>query len=153
MSIIRNLLHPWHVSRAIKNENGYFLAIDLDDFKCVNDSKGHLTGDEVIREFSRVLKRSFSPAAILGRMGGDEFAVWESCSADYDAVEKQFLRLLKECSVLSERLHVSVSCSAGIAGSRRTGEDFTALYNRADKALYRAKGQGKGVVCRAEEFE
>ena len=142
-----------HVSRAIKNENGYFLAIDLDDFKCVNDSKGHLTGDEVIREFSRVLKRSFSPAAILGRMGGDEFAVWESCSADYDAVEKQFLRLLKECSVLSERLHVSVSCSAGIAGSRRTGEDFTALYNRADKALYRAKGQGKGVVCRAEEFE
>ena len=37
--------------------------------------------------------------------------------------------------------------------SRRTGEDFTALYNRADKALYRAKGQGKGVVCRAEEFE
>ena len=142
-----------HVSRAIKNENGYFLAIDLDDFKCVNDSKGHLTGDEVIREFSRVLKRSFSPAAILGRMGGDEFALWESCSADYDAVEKQFLRLLKECSVLSERLHVSVSCSAGIAGSRRTGEDFTALYNRADKALYRAKGQGKGVVCRAEEFE
>jgi len=142
-----------HVSRAIKNENGYFLAIDLDDFKCVNDSKGHLTGDEVIREFSRVLKQSFSPAAILGRMGGDEFAVWESCSADYDAVEKQFLRLLKECSVLSERLHVSVSCSAGIAGSRRTGEDFTALYNRADKALYRAKGQGKGVVCRAEEFE
>ena len=76
-------------------------------------------------------------------MGGDEFAVWESCSADYDAVEKQFLRLLKECSVLSERLHVSVSCSAGIAGSRRTGEDFTALYNRADKDAVPCEGAGE----------
>ena len=142
-----------HVSQVLKNESGYFLAIDLDDFKNVNDSKGHLMGDEVIREFSRALKRSFSPSAILGRMGGDEFAVWESGIADREAVENQFLGLLKECRELSKQLDVSVSCSVGIAKSRRMGEDFTELYRRADKALYHAKGQGKGVFCWAPDFE
>lgn len=134
----------YHVSRALKLEAGCFFSLDLDNFKCVNDSKGHLVGDEVIIEFSKLLRKTFSTSAIIGRMGGDEFAVWESRVHTAEAADKLFDALAKGCVKLSEKMRVPVSCSAGFAFSCRTGEDFAALYQRADKAMYCAKGEGKG---------
>lgn len=140
----------WHVSQAIRRENGYFFAIDLDEFKRVNDTMGHLAGDRVIQEFARALKRVFAPSAILGRMGGDEFAVWDSAVANRAEAEERFAALSASCRELSQRLGAHVSCSAGIALGYRTGEEFTALYQRADRALYRAKSQGKERFCWAD---
>lgn len=134
----------FHVSRALKLEAGCFFSLDLDNFKSVNDSKGHLVGDEVIIEFSKLLRKTCSPSAIIGRMGGDEFAVWEKDIHTQEDAVQLFLALLKGCEDLSEKIRVPISCSAGLAFSSRTGEDFTALYQRADKAMYCAKREGKG---------
>ena len=141
----------WHVSKAIKKEAGYFIVMDLDGFKSVNDSMGHLAGDKVIQEFARLLRSVSHPSAILGRMGGDEFAVWDSSIQTKEKAQKWFTALAKGCGRLSADLGISVSCSAGIAVSYRTGEDFAALYQRADEALYHAKALGKGCFAWAED--
>lgn len=140
----------WHVSQAIKKQTGLFYIFDLDDFKSVNDSMGHLAGDKVIQAFAKLLKRVFAPSAILGRMGGDEFAVWDDTLADRKQAEKRLSALADGCRRLSASLGVSVSCSAGLAVGVRTGEDFAALYQRADRALYQAKREGKVRYCWAE---
>ncbi|MGI5896819.1 MAG: diguanylate cyclase domain-containing protein [Oscillospiraceae bacterium] len=140
----------WHVSQTLKSETGFFYIFDLDEFKAVNDSMGHLAGDKVIQEFARLLKRIFAPSAILGRMGGDEFAVWDSSISGEREATARFDHLSEECRKLSVRLKTSVSCSAGIAVNYRTGENFSALYQRADQALYRAKAHGRNGFCWAE---
>ena len=148
MTELYNRVHmELHISRVLKGEAGYYFSLDLDDFKSVNDTKGHLAGDKVIREFAELLRRVFGPGAILGRMGGDEFAAWDGGIGDQAAADVRFSALIEGCQALSDEVGVPISCSAGIALSRRTGEDFTALYQRADKALYRAKAGGKGRLA------
>ena len=137
----------WHVSQVIKKEAGYFFVMDLDGFKNVNDSMGHLAGDKVIQEFARLLREISDPSSILGRMGGDEFAMWDSSVSCSEEAEERFSALAEGCRELSDSLGVHVSCSAGIAVSFRTGEDFSSLYQRADRALYHAKSRGKGCFC------
>ncbi|UWP59635.1 diguanylate cyclase domain-containing protein [Ruminococcus gauvreauii] len=136
-----------HVRQKLIKEAGYFFSVDLDDFKSVNDSMGHLAGDKVIREFSQLLKKIFGTSAIIGRMGGDEFAVWDSTLREKSMAGMRFLALTEGCRVLSGRLDIPVSCSAGIAFSGGNGEDFTDLYLRTDKAMYIAKERGKGRYC------
>lgn len=136
----------WHVSQKIKKEAGYFLVLDLDSFKNVNDSMGHLAGDKVIQEFASLLKKLSPPTAVLGRLGGDEFAIWDSSIHDDKAVEILFEAILDGCRHLSEKLGITISCSAGIVSSRM-GESFTVLYEQADQALYQAKSRGKGCFC------
>lgn len=143
----------WHVAQAIKEEAGYFFILDLDGFKDVNDSMGHLAGDQVIQEFARLLKTVSDPSAILGRMGGDEFAVWDSSLRSREEAEERYAAIAEGCRKLTQRLGVLVSCSAGIASGCRTGEDFASLYQRADEALYHAKSQGKGCFCWAARKE
>ena len=141
----------WHVAQTLKSETGFFYVFDLDGFKAVNDSMGHLAGDKVIQEFACLLKKVFAPSAILGRMGGDEFAVWDSSMNSKREAAVRFHLISEECRKLSGRLKTSVSCSAGIAVNYRTGEDFSELYQRADQALYRAKAHGKNGYCWAED--
>ena len=140
----------WHVTQAMGRESGFFFALDLDEFKRVNDTMGHLAGDQVIRAFADALRRTFAPSAMLGRMGGDEFAVWDSAVLGRAEAEGRFAALAEECRALCEGLGAHVSCSAGIAFCGRAEEDFAALYQRADRALYRAKSLGKGRFCWAE---
>lgn len=140
----------WHVSHAIRQQMGVFYIFDLDDFKSVNDSMGHPAGDRVIQAFAKLLKSVFAPSAILGRMGGDEFAVWDVFTGEQQA-EERLGALADGCRRLSCSLGVLVSSSAGLAVSARTGEEFAALYQRADRALYRAKRKGKGCHCWAEK--
>ncbi|MCH1983528.1 diguanylate cyclase [Ruminococcus sp. OA3] len=136
-----------HVKLRLEKETGYFFSIDLDNFKSVNDSMGHLTGDKVIREFAQLLRRVFGTSAVFGRMGGDEFAVWDGDLRGKSMAGMRFWALTEGCRILSERMEVPVSCSAGIAYSEGHGEDFTALYQRADKAMYSAKEKGKNRYC------
>lgn len=139
-----------HVSQSINHSDGYYLALDLDDFKNINDTMGHLVGDQVIREFARILRSVASQNALLGRMGGDEFSVWDFEIQSKSEAESRFSSLLTACDAIFSTLGVKVTCSAGIVFCRRNFGDFTTIYHMADQALYRAKALGKSQLFWAE---
>ena len=124
-----------HIARAMAEEDGVFFMLDLDDFKAVNDTLGHPQGDRVIRGFADLLRQVFGPGGIVGRMGGDEFAVWAG-GLDRKAAEARFAALAEGCGVLSGRIGAAFCCSAGCAQAGPGGESFAGLYGRADRALY-----------------
>lgn len=135
-----------HVSQALGQSDGYFFALDLDDFKTINDTMGHLVGDRAIGAFARRLKAVASPSALLGRMGGDEFAVWDSAISSKADAEARFATLLAACEEISATLGIHVTCSAGAVFCPRGAGEFTSIYHRADQALYHAKSQGKNRI-------
>jgi diguanylate cyclase (GGDEF)-like protein len=125
------------------------IVVDLDHFKAVNDSYGHPAGDAVIRAFADVLLGLVrTDRDLVGRFGGEEFAILLP-GADRDAALRIALRI--EDALASRRLPVSetlalqVSASLGIA-TRSSSETLAALVERADRALYRAKNEGRGCI-------
>lgn len=140
-----------HVQEAMEKANGYFLVMDLDGFKHINDTKGHIIGDQVIEKFADLLRTIASSSAILGRMGGDEFAIWDSEIESREKLELKFAELLEGCKQLSTDLGVEISCSAGVAYGNHEEECFIDLYKRADEALYQAKSKGKACLIWAEK--
>jgi diguanylate cyclase (GGDEF)-like protein len=121
---------------------GYF---DLDNFKGINDTEGHAAGDAVLKTFVSVLHGELRDSDILARRGGDEFCVlFVDCDTDVAAaaIERVHSRIRREGAVFEGRRLV-MGFSAGIAACHMddTVEDLLA---RADQALYRSKGEGKG---------
>ncbi|MDY7097599.1 MAG: EAL domain-containing protein [Pseudomonadota bacterium] len=128
------------------------LMIDLDRFKAVNDSLGHMTGDKLLAQVSARLQSLMNDNAICGRLGGDEFAI-----VIRDASDNNFVRQLSRevIAKLSEPYQVDqhtlyVSASVGSAYGPRDGDTVEKLMRNADLALYRAKDVGGGEHCRFE---
>ncbi len=126
------------------------LLIDLDQFKQVNDSLGHLAGDQLIRDFGGRLRRLVRTRDTVARLGGDEFAVllcdhWSK--ADIDDLCKAIIELFRDPFQLSDT-QVFGGASIGAAHSEGTVMDSTELMRRADVALYRAKAEGRGCARR-----
>lgn len=128
------------------------MMIDLDRFKAVNDSLGHMTGDKLLAQVSSRLKALMGDNAVVGRLGGDEFAV-----VIRDASDLNYLRDLarRVISSLSEPYQVDhhtlyVGASVGSAIGPRDGRTVEELMRNADLALYRAKDAGGGEHCRFE---
>jgi len=122
------------------------LMVDLDRFKAVNDSLGHMTGDKLLAQVSSRLQSLMGDNAICGRLGGDEFAI-----VMRDAGEKNAVRVLarKVIDCLSDPYHVDqhtlyVGASIGSAFGPRDGDTVEELMRNADLALYRAKDEGGG---------
>jgi diguanylate cyclase (GGDEF)-like protein len=121
--------------------------IDLDLFKSVNDTYGHQTGDTVIQTFATLLKSSLRNIDIIGRYGGEEFAVIlldatpDQAETTIDRIRREFERI--EFTAGDEVFHVTFSC--GLAGSEdeRGGESLLTL---ADAALYEAKAGGRNCI-------
>lgn len=122
-----------------------FLMIDIDAFKEVNDSFGHAAGDEVIKELGNTLKSSFRTTDICGRIGGDEFVVFLQSIPSREWLEGQARELIGRLrkDVYADGETRAISVSIGIALYPEEGEDFAALYKKADEALYLSKKQGK----------
>lgn len=120
--------------------------IDIDDFKSINDSYGHVNGDKVIYEIAQILKSNFDENEIIGRMGGDEFVVFVPQVYRHGEVLQLGTKL---CESLAARAvqGMRIRCSVGVAVSPKDGTDFMKLYKNADKALYMAKSLGKGRCC------
>lgn len=117
-------------------------VLDLDDFKQVNDSHGHLAGDEVLRRVAAVLRSSVRGQDLVGRVGGDEFAIL--CSGprgerEIAAVARRILSMLAEEEA---RYPDWPGLSIGIAPVRGSG-DLRDAFHRADNALYRVKRDSK----------
>lgn len=118
--------------------------IDMDNFKQVNDTKGHMLGDIVLREMAQGMKKNMREHDVVGRIGGDEFTVLMKDISREDAARKaedlsdMFRHLFED-----EKRAIHVTCSIGVAMYPADGKDFKTLYKCADEALYRAKSLGK----------
>lgn len=119
--------------------------VDTDNFKQVNDIKGHLFGDSVLAELASSMKKLTHQNDLVGRIGGDEFTIFLKNIPSVKTVHAKASLLLKEFSNLfqEEKHSFDVSCSIGAAIYPDNGEHFEDLYHSADMALYQAKKQGK----------
>jgi two-component system cell cycle response regulator len=112
------------------------LLLDLNDFKSINDNYGHNVGDEVLKEFAEVVKKSIRESDIAVRFGGDEMLVVLP-ETDEDGAEKVLERIRENLSKVSVR-GLKIGVTGGIA-SWKEGEDFDLTIQRADEDLYRRK--------------
>lgn len=121
---------------------GAFFMIDIDNFKIINDSFGHLRGDDVLRRFVKCVERNVRRSDIVGRFGGDEFIVFLPLLGTDEAV---FVagRIMESVAEEFQMEKTSISCSIGIS-IVRPYEPFDAFFTRADAAVYKAKRSGKG---------
>lgn len=122
------------------------MIIDVDNFKQVNDSQGHLFGDAVLTEIAEKIQKLFRTIDVIGRVGGDEFIVFlKGISTEEVAHQKadQIIAIFQEVLSGQKRQSCQLSCSIGIALYPYHGLTFQQLYQKADHALYRAKKQGK----------
>ncbi len=130
------------LSQAERDHRPAFLVMgDIDHFKAVNDEHGHLTGDTVLEQTARRLRAAFGEDALIGRVGGEEFAVLK-VSDGIEAVIEGIERFRQGRRKAVRRDDPEVSLSFGIA-RHQTGEDLTGLRRRADLAMYRAKRAGR----------
>jgi diguanylate cyclase (GGDEF)-like protein/PAS domain S-box-containing protein len=139
-----------HLTRSIgavaaSNESFAVLSIDLDRFKDVNDTFGHATGDDLLRELAERL-RTLAGEAYLARLGGDEFTLITPIG-DQPALAETLAGRLHAAVATDLNLngqHLRVGLSIGVAIFPADGSDPTTLLNNADAALYRAKAAGRG---------
>lgn len=134
----RGLLH-----RA--QDGAVLMIIDIDDFKHVNDTLGHLIGDRVLVETADRITRVLGRDCLVARLGGDEFIVYRGGPVDEQDVEQDVNAILgafqAPFSVMGEVFSTNVSI--GLVVSRDPVDDLDALMTKADLALYKAKGNGK----------
>ena len=136
-----------------QREDGYQFAvcfIDLDGFKTVNDSFGHLLGDRVLCEVARRLVGCIRPSDMAARYGGDEFTVFlDDLRSEDDAglVARRILDRLQSPATIDGR-EITTRASVGVALSSADCRRFQDLLHRADRAMYRAKSLGGGQWAR-----
>ena len=123
------------------------IMMDIDDFKSINDTHGHLIGDEALRHVSAVLRSLTRPHDVVARWGGEEIALFLPDTDQSAAVEfAESLRASLASSPLQVKLHtIRITASFGVA-SRRAGEAFEDLFWRVDERLYEAKHAGRNRV-------
>jgi diguanylate cyclase (GGDEF)-like protein len=121
--------------------------LDLDRFKLINDTHGHLIGDQLLIHVAERLKVSTRPSDVVFRLGGDEFALVQ---AGCHSQEQAAAVAQRVCSILGEPFeidghHILTGASVGIALGRTDGHDIKELLQAADMALYLAKEEGRGT--------
>ena len=130
-----------------KNENCAFILIDLDNFKKVNDTLGHIEGDVLLMETAEKLKQLCLVNGQVGRLGGDEFVIFikdlENKTLLKPFAEEIINKLSKTYKLKNEQ--IKVTASVGIAISDKENCTFSKLYHSADKALYNSKYSGKNT--------
>ncbi len=121
---------------------GCLMVVDVDRFKEVNDTFGHLEGDAVLRDVARLLQEASGEEAVVGRPGGDEFMVYREMSSDDAALEDACEALRR--AVRNHAFSVSSPITLSVGAALSCGDEpFEELYRRADEALYVAKREGR----------
>lgn len=149
------------VEQALKvaqheQHNCAVLMLDLDHFKDVNDSYGHLHGDELLQQVARRLKHNCRAVDILARLGGDEFAIFlPELAAPEDAalMAEKLIEALSQPWLLANEYEVTLGASIGISLYPEHADNTAAMLQGADSALYKAKAAGRSTFTfYADEF-
>lgn len=149
----RGLLRQFEVERSRIDREGITLAVgllDIDNFKRLNDTLGHNTGDEALKFLARRVGEMLRPTDTLARYGGEEFVVLLPATevAEAQTVLTRVQRLMSAELFMHENKQTFVTFSAGVT-LLRSGESLEAALQRADEALYEAKRTGKNRTCAA----
>ncbi|WP_263358125.1 GGDEF domain-containing protein [Acidicapsa ligni] len=128
------------------------ILADVDHFKKVNDSYGHLAGDIVLKEIGTVLSRSLRPYDCVGRYGGEEFLlILPNCGMESALIRGEQLRVAVQSARIQDgETLLQVTASFGVASVLRTHHEAEAIIRAVDAALYRAKSCGRNCVISAE---
>jgi diguanylate cyclase (GGDEF)-like protein len=138
------------VTRALRADAPVaVLLVDVDHFKRVNDTHGHLVGDEVLKSLATELRQQVRDYDVVGRFGGEEFTVLLPRTDAMEAlrIAERLRRSASTLSILAGEIRIGVTISIGIAVLGSHGRDLFELLAAADLALYRAKDKGRNQVC------
>ncbi|MGI5893279.1 MAG: diguanylate cyclase domain-containing protein [Candidatus Merdivicinus sp.] len=128
------------------------MFIDIDNFKQVNDTKGHLMGDQLLKQAAKTLSALLRSTDVVARIGGDEFAVLLSGLGDRKVLQKKADAICAAFSKEMDPVYQSgISSSIGITIYPDDGSDYRLLLQKADTALYYVKNRGKGVSAFYQE--
>ena len=134
------------IDRMVKEKGqGLFLMLDLNDFKSINDTMGHVAGDAILTELGRVLKGTCRENDIVARIGGDEFVMFLPGGFDRQTGKRKIGEIQE--SLRTVRISTwgirGIKASIGAALCPEDGMDYGTLYKAADEAMYQAKEQSK----------
>lgn len=137
----------WIIKSDQNGSTLYLLMFDLDFFKDVNDQYGHPAGDQVIRDFSQILKGNFDADSLIARLGGEEFGVLYA-GFDNEKMMQTIGALLKKAEqhtycYHNDQFHVTVSI--GVT-KKQFGQTLESMMSKADKALYQSKNRGRNCI-------
>lgn len=124
------------------------VVTDIDRFKAINDSFGHAAGDAALVEFVARLRRELRDSDVVGRMGGEEFAILlpDSDLGHSERVAERLRAAIAGTPIRWQGLDLALTSSFGVAQLGGTDDTLDALFSRADKALYSAKRAGRNRV-------
>lgn len=131
-----------------KIEKHSLLMVDIDHFKTINDQYGHQCGDDVLRQVARTLRSGIRESDIIGRLGGEEFAIlMPGLPVDRaHVVANRLLQAVADNEVWYEDNVINATVSIGIAASTDVLDTWDSLLENADRALYSAKREGRNLV-------
>ena len=153
MTGLPNRRAVFEIAETTSPDTMALVIVDIDRFKRVNDTRGHLAGDEVIRAIAQIMASDLGRFGCVGRIGGEEFALVGS-DVDHTVLAErlfEFCRRVAATPIVVNGGTVVVTVSAGVA-LRRPGGSFADLYAEADRALYDAKTRGRNRVCFGPSF-
>ena len=137
------------VAKAHRGKSGLAVFfLDLDNFKSINDTLGHPTGDQLLREIARRVRACIRDSDLVARLGGDEFVVMVETVPDRAGLQLLAEKILAAVSELMQLggHGVKITASVGIAVFPDDGKDVSALLANADMAMYRAKALGRNRI-------
>ena len=136
-------------AQAINNDgSGYLVFIDFDNFKLINDREGHQAGDDFLCRIARILREYFPADNVAHRYGGDEFVLLLP-RIDHAELKSSLRSLLKRFArprIFNGRPY-TCRASMGVARFPEDSQNATALLELSDQMMYRAKENGKGIIC------
>ncbi|WP_297110441.1 EAL domain-containing protein [uncultured Devosia sp.] len=130
--------------RAASGTSSALMIFDIDEFKHVNDSFGHVIGDKLLRQTANRLRETLPEGTTLARLGGDEFIALSGHDAEQTRADVQRVLDAFQQPFVLDGHHLSAKVSIGVVTSLASQDDLDELMTKADLALYAAKGEGKG---------
>ena len=131
-----------------KDNAAALLLVDMDHFKQINDTLGHLAGDMILADTATIIRRFFKEDAWCGRVGGDEFMIFVKDVKDMSTLLLQAEILRQEIAKTTQERNITIAiqASVGVAVSTAGFYDYAGIFAAADEALYQAKKEGRNKI-------